>query len=227
MTIKLTDDYILQFTTSFTLDPSKTAFIPIDLQYASASRTMGLGKLLQEQGKETLGSYRFDRIERVVIPNVQKILAFFRKHKLRIIYLTIGSEMADFSDYPPHKVPFVKATNNRLGTKEHEILDEVKPLPEELVINKRSSGAFNSSPIDLVLRHMGIEYCLFAGVSTHMCVECTARDAADRGYKGILIEDACGANKEEFHKNTMLVWQRGYGRICTTDEVLKELKENI
>ena len=227
MIVRPTEDYKTDFTTTFTLEPRKTAFIPVDLQYASACRTMGLGRILKEQGKENLGKYRFDRIEQLILPNVQKLLAFFRKHQLRIFHLTIGSETPDYSDLMPHKIPFSRAVNNRAGQREHEILDEVKPLPGELVINKTTTGAFNSSPIDSILRTTGIAYCLFAGVSTHMCVEGTARDAADRGYQCILIEDACGANKEEYHNAAILTFQRGYGRVATTDEVIKELESNL
>jgi nicotinamidase-related amidase len=230
MTVKPIEDYrteIPEFTTTFILEPLKTAFIPVDLQYASACRTTGLGKYLKNLGKEDLGKYRFDRIEQVVIPNVQRLLAFFRKHKLRIIYLTVGSEMPDYSDLLPHIKPFCKAVNNRVGEREHEILDEVKPLPGESVINKTTNGAFNSSSIDSVLRTMGIEYCLFAGVSTHMCVEGTARDASDRGYKCIFIDDALAANKKEYHNAALITFQRGYGRVCTTEEVIKELENNL
>jgi nicotinamidase-related amidase len=227
MPVKPTDDYKTALTTTFTLDPYKTAFIPVDLQYASACRTTGLGRHLEEKGKTELGQYRFDRIENVIIPNVQRLLGFFRKHQLRIIYLTIGSRMPDFSDMMPHKIPFTKAVNNRLGEREHEILDEVKPLKGDLVINKTTTGAFNSSSIDQDLRTLGIEYCLFAGVSTHMCVEGTARDAADRGYKCILIDDACGANKEEYHSAALVTFQRGYGRVAVTDDILAELKAHL
>lgn len=227
MVIKPIDDYKTAFTTTFTLDPRKTAFIPVDVQYASASRIMGLGKILQEQGKEEQGKYRFDRIEQVVIPNIKKLLNFFRKHQLRIIYITQGARMADFSDIMPHKIPFVQSTNNRAGQREHEILDEIKPLPEEMVVNKTTSGAFNSSTIDSVLRTMKIEHCLFAGVSTHMCVEGTARDAADRGYRSMMIDDACAANKEEYHNAALVTFQRGYGRVCTTEEVIQELAGNL
>ena len=85
MVAKLKDDYYSDYENTFTLDPGKTAFIPLDLGYATACRTTGLGKLLKAQGKEHLGKYRFDRIEQVVVPNVQKMLAFFRQHKLRIV----------------------------------------------------------------------------------------------------------------------------------------------
>ncbi len=209
------------------LDPTKTAFIPVDLQYASACRTTGLGKIWKEQGKEAMWRYRFDRIEQIVIPNVRRILDFFRRYQLRVIHITVGSQMHDYSDIMPHKVAFRRLLNNRTGEREHEILDEIKPLAREMVINKTTTGAFNSSPIDSLLRTMRIEHCLFAGVSTDMCVEGTARDAADRGYKIVLIEDACAANKKEYHDAALNAIARSYGRVCTTDEVLKELKEAL
>ena len=214
-------------TTQEILDPWKTAFIPVDLQYASACRTMGLGKIWKEQKKEALLKYRFDRIEQIVIPNVQKLLTFFRNHRLRIIHMTVGSEMPDYSDIMPHKVSFRKLLNNRVGEREHEILDEVKPLPGEMIINKTTTGAFNSSPIDSVLRAMGIEYCVFAGVSTDMCVEGTVRDAADRGYRVVLIEDGCAANRQEYHDASVSAIQRSYGRVCTTDQVIRELAASV
>ena len=205
------------------LDPRKTAFIPVDLQYASACRTTGLGRLWKEQGKEELWKYRFDRIEQIVIPNIRRILDFFRKHQLRIIHITVGSQMPDYSDIMPHKVAFRKLLNNRAGHREHEILDEVKPVSGEMVINKTTTGAFNSSPIDSVLRTLRIEHCLFAGVSTDMCVEGTVRDAADRGYQVVLIEDACAANRPEYHDASVSAIARSYGRVCTTDGILREL----
>lgn len=227
MATKLAGDYFSDFQNVFALEPGKTALIPVDLQYGSACRSTGLGKLLNDGGKNGLGSYRFDRIENVVVPNVQKLLAFFRKHQLRVIYLTLGSLMPDYSDIPAHRRAFMKAKNVRRGEKEYEILDEVKPWPGEMVINKTTPSAFNSSEIDSTLRAMDIRYCLFAGVSTHMCVEGTARDASDRGYNSVLVEDACGANKPEFHDNALLVFQRGYGRVSTTDEVIRELERKL
>ncbi len=227
MIARPTEDYRALLATPFALEAKKTALIPVDLQYASACRTTGLGKFLMEQGKGEWTRYRFDRIEQVVVPNVQKLLAFFREHKLRIIYLTVGSEMPDYSDYVSHRIPFVKVANNRVGQREHEILDEVKPRPGELVINKTTVSAFNSSPIESVLRAMGIQYCLCAGVSTNMCVDGTARDASDRGYYCTLVEDACGAAKEEYHHAAVITFQRGFGRVNSTDEVIKELEKNL
>ena len=92
-----------------------------------------------------------------------------------------------------------EGTNNRVGEREHEIVDELKPLPNERVFNKITPSAFTSTPIELVLRTYGVDTLLFTGVSTNMCVEHTMRDAASYGFYCFLVEDACGADSPEMH----------------------------
>ena len=208
---------------SFVLEPETTAFVVTDMQYASACRTTGKGKVLKDRGEAGSLDYRFTRLENIVVPNIARLLGFFRQNKLRIIYVTLGSEMPDYSDILPDWRPFFMATNNTRGNREHEILDEIKPHPGECVINKLTGGAFNSSNIDLVLRAMGIRYILFGGVSTHGCVETTARNAVDHGYRCIMVEDCCADNAETLHRNTLSDFHNHRGRVETTDAVIQEL----
>src|SRR4051812_42121001 len=170
-------DYIDDFTFGFTLAPKHTALVIIDMQYASASRTMGLGRTLEANGRAEAGRYRFDRIETVCIPAIARLLAFFRSHALRIIYVTIGSAGADFADMPENLAKLARAFNNRNGEPEHEILAEIAPAPGEIVVNKTTSGAFASTGLDTMLRAMGIRDLVLCGVSTDVCVENTARFA--------------------------------------------------
>jgi nicotinamidase-related amidase len=208
-TAKPISDYITDFNISFEIDPSKTTLIVIDMQYATGSRKAGLGKRLTKDGKlEELASERFDRIENVVVPNLQRMLTFFRMNSLRIIYVTIGAEMHDYSDASPHMARFFMGTNNRKGELEHEIIEEVRPLPREPVINKTTISAFTSTGIDSILRSMAIEYILFAGMSTNMCVGTTARDAADRGWE-------------------IVNFQRLFGRVESSENVIAEIKRNL
>ncbi|MBI4277503.1 MAG: cysteine hydrolase [Armatimonadetes bacterium] len=216
-------DYLVDFVPQFTLEPPRTALLVIDLQYASASRTHGLGRLLAEQGREADGQYRFDRIERVVVPNVRTLLEFFRRRGLRVIYLTVGSLLPDYRDMPAHMHGFARAVGNTQGRREHEILDEVRPEPGEIVMNKTTTGAFNSTSLDATLRTLGIVDLVITGVSTNSCVETTARDAADRGYRCVLVEDGCGAARPEFHEATLASFRRLFGRVASTREVIEEL----
>jgi nicotinamidase-related amidase len=216
-------DYALQFNPGFTLDPARLALVAVDMQYASASRLEGLGRALKATGQEALGAYRFDRIERVVVPTIQRLLGFFRQHRLRIVYLTVGSELPDWSDLLPHMQSFAAAVGNTRGRREHEILDELAPLPGDAVLNKTTMSAFHSSGFERLLRSWNIEQLLFTGVSTNSCVEGTARDAADRGYRCLLVEDGCGAASQRLHDATCENFKRLLGRVESSDTVVAEL----
>ena len=225
---KPTSDYITDLNASFEIDPAKAALVVVDMQYATGSRKAGLGKRLAKEGKlDALARERFERIEKVVVPNLQRMLVFFREKGLRVIYVTYGSEMEDYSDTPPHMVRLFQGTNNRRGQLEHEIVEEVKPRPGEPVLNKTTLSAFTSTGIDSLLRAMGVQYLLFAGMSTNMCVGTTARDAADRGYRCLLIEDCCGAAQNEYHRWEIVNFQRLFGRVESSENVVAEIKRKL
>jgi nicotinamidase-related amidase len=216
-------DYAHQFNLGFALEPHRVALVVVDLQYASASRLAGLGRALKAQGREALGAYRFDRVENTVVPTVRRLLDFFRSRGLRVIYLTVGSELPDFSDLLPHMRPFAEAIGNTRGQREHEVLDEIAPAPGEPVLNKTTMSAFHSSGFERLLRSWGVEQLLFTGVSTNSCVEGTARDAADRGYRCLIVADGCGAATQGLHDAACANFGRLLGRVDNADAVIAEL----
>lgn len=216
-------DYTTALTREIRLNPASTGLIVVDMQYATGSRTEGLGKKLAAEGKQEFAAERFDRIEQVVVPNIRRMLAFCREQGLPIIYIVIGSEHPDLLDMPPHMRKLALETNNRVGTRENEIVDELKPLPGETIVRKTTVSAFTSTGIDTMLRSMGLDTLLFTGVSTNMCVDTTARDAADRGYQCVLVEDCCGAAKMAYHDAALVTFQRLFGRVASSDEVRAEL----
>jgi nicotinamidase-related amidase len=114
-------------------------------------------------------------------------------------------------------------TGNHLGSPAHEIVDALKPQPGEHVLRKTTIGAFASTNIDSLLRALGAEQLWLCGVSTNMCVETTAREAADRGYLVTLVEDACGTTHEDLHQVTMRNFQRLFGRVRSTAQSLEDL----
>ncbi len=220
-------EYIEAFTRKVVIDPATTALVPIDLQYASGSRAHGLGALLARRRRLGDAEYRFRRIEELVIPNTRRLLETWRELGARVIYVTLGCELPDFSDAPLSTRTFFKATNNTVGTREHEIIDEIKPKAGELVINKRTQGAFASSGIETVLRSLGVETIVVTGVSTNNCVETTAREASDRGFGVVMVSDATGTCSEEMQSTTMKGFSRLWGRVASTEEVIAELEGSI
>jgi nicotinamidase-related amidase len=211
------------YTQEVQLDPTRAILIVVDMQYASGSRTEGLGRKLALDNRPEYGRERFDRIEQTVVPNLQRLLTFFREQNLPVLYLVIGSDHPDFLDVPEHMRKLVRDTNNRVGTREHEILDELKPRQGELVVRKTTISAFSSTGVETLLRAIGKDCLVFTGISTNMCVDSTARDAADRGFKCVLVEDSCGAAKMAYHDAALVTFQRLFGRVASANEVMAEL----
>jgi len=196
----------------------------VDVQYASGSREHGLGRLLAAQGRLDDADYRFDRIQRLVIPNSQRLAAAFRAQGAPVVYVTYGAWMPDFSDAPIHLKEWMRAIDNRVGTREHEIVDELKPLPGELVLNKTTMGAFASTGIESHLRGMGVANIVVTGVSTNNCVSMTAMEACDRQFGVVVVSDATGTCSDEMQDATLKTFRRLWGRVSTTDEVIAELR---
>jgi nicotinamidase-related amidase len=217
------DDYAHQFNPGFALDPATVALVVVDMQYASGSRDHGLGRALKARNQEALGAYRFDRIERTVVPAIQRLLAFFRARELRRVYLTVGSELPDYSDLLPHMRAFAESAGNTRGNHEHEILDALARRPGEAVLNKTTMSAFHSTGFERLMRAWGVEQLLFTGISTNSCVEGTARDAADRGFRCVLVDDGCGAASQALHDATYTNFARLLGRVASSTQVLAEL----
>ncbi len=215
-------DYIRAYMAERPIEPGSSALVMIDLQYATGSRHGALGRKLQSQGS-SVGNYRFDRIESHVVPNSLRLLEHFRQLGRPVLHVTIGAAHADALDAPLHMRKLFVEFQNHVGSREHEILDELKPLPNEHVLRKTTIGAFASTGIDSLLRALRCEQLYLTGVSTNMCVETTAREAADRGYLVSLVEDACGTTHEDLHQVTMRNFQRLFGRVCSTDEALQEM----
>ncbi len=216
--------YIDDFTRQFVLSPRSTALVLVDIQYASGSREHGLGKLLGSQGRLADAEYRFNRIDRLVVPNSRRLADAFRAAGARVIYVTYGSRLADFSDAPLHLKQWMQAIDNRVGTREHEIVDELKPLPGELVLNKTTMGAFASTGIESHLRGMGIENIVVTGVSTNNCVGMTAMEACDRQFGVVIVSDATGTCSDEMQDATLRTFRRLWGRVMTTAEVIAEMQ---
>jgi nicotinamidase-related amidase len=215
--------YINQFTNPIAIDPNDTALVVIDMQYASGSRHHGLGAFLAGQGKLSDAEYRFNRIETLIIPNTQKLLAAWRKAKAPVIYVTVGSRKADLSDAPPHLRKFVDICNNYEGSFENGIVAELAPQSGEPVLLKNTMGAFASLPLDKVFDELGVKSAVYTGVSTNNCVDTTAREAADRGYGSILISDATGTCSDRMQDVTLESFLRLFGRVATTDQAIAEL----
>ena len=156
--------------------------------------------------------YYFKRLSTTVVPNQQRILAAARSAGGQVLHTIIEALTEDCRDASlDHKL------SDLLVPKGHPLappVDELKPERNEIVIPKTSSGVFNSTNIDYVLKNLGIKFLIVAGVVTDQCVDMAVRDAADRGYMVSLPEDACATYSQERHENAL----RAFGGYCWVND---------
>lgn len=212
------------------IDPDATALMIIDMQNYDTRPDRGLGIIMHRDFPD-MAEYYYDRVQNVVVPNNVRLLEHFRATGRPIVFVTVGPELPDGSDMIPRRVRRIRRQSSATGvdvtfadgSSDHAIIDELAPREGELVVNKTSAGAFNSTAIDQTLRNLGITGLVMTGVSTNTCVETTARDASDRGFESVLVEDACASFEEESHVATLRTFARMFGEVWTADEVIRRL----
>jgi nicotinamidase-related amidase len=152
-----------------------------------------------------------------VIPNIRKLLAAFRSARLEVIYTVIEALTEDGRDlsldYKLSNMGFAK------GSREAQVLAEIAPARDEIVLAKTSSSVFNSTNLDYLLRNIGIEDVFVAGFLTDQCIDHAVKDGADLGYYMTCVHDACAAESEARHA-AGLDCCKGYCRMLDTAAVL-------
>ena len=214
----------------FRIRPESSALVLVDLQYGSASADFGFGAIYRRLGYEDVLKSYVTRVNSVVVPAVQRLQRAFREAGAPVIFLTLGTVVGDLSDMPPR---FRRAVAHweglglpgpyaRVGTREIEVLDEIAPHEGDPVIVKTSASGFTSSPLERLLWNLNVREIAFCGVATAYCVESTLRDAADRGFDVVLVEDGCADVTPDIHARGVKNCA-AFGRVASADEVRSEL----
>ncbi|MBX9409883.1 cysteine hydrolase [Pseudomonas baetica] len=166
--------------------------------------------------------YFLTRTHMQVVPNQRRLLSAFRQTRQNVLHTLIESLTADGRDRSlDHKLSDMHLPK---GSSQARIIDDLTPVENEIVLPKTSSGVFNSTNIDYVLRNLQTRHLIVAGIVTDQCVDMAVRDAADRGYLVTLVEDACATYSAERH-HACLNAIKGYCWITDTDTVLARLQE--
>ncbi len=216
------------------LDLDKSiALIIVDMQKYYCYEKTDFYQFHEELHPECM-SYIHNRCNNVVVPHIKKLQDFFRKQSLPIIYLRLCSRKEDRSDLH-HFFSKAHIRGKEYGfncvyplEKEEasQVIDELKPLESEKEFIKTTFSAFTSTHIAQYLKTQKIHKLIFTGLATSQCVETTARDASDRGFEIVQIEDA-QADYDEITHQAALYSSRGVcgGEILSTDEYINQLKE--
>jgi nicotinamidase-related amidase len=208
----------------FTLSARGTALLIVDLQYLDAHPEYGVGAAFREKGLFHLVAPYFDRLSATVIPNICQLLYVSRRHRLEVVFSVIEALTRDGRDVSnQHRRVRLFAPR---GSREAQVLDEIKPVDDEIILPKTASGVFNATMIDQILRNMGIDTLIMTGVTTDGCVGTAVRDGADRGYRVILVEDACASYSVEEHRAAVGALENNYAWVRTTQDVVSWIERD-
>lgn len=220
--------------TPIEIDSRKTALVVVDMQRYFVSPHYPLMQTFEKLVPGVTAGY-CERVNSLVIPNINRLQSCFRSLQLPLIYTAIGSCLPNGQDLNRMWKDLDRLSLSVVGRRmfpavdapSWQIDDSVAPRPGELVLNKTSSGALNSTMLDQTLRNMEVESLVVCGVTTDVCVETTARDAADRGFQVIIAEDACTAFSSDLHRAALQAFSLAFGRVRKTEEIVRFLSETL
>lgn len=205
--------------------PKETALVLIDIQ-----ETLRSDHYRQAIGNTGLDTAPFEPVFQMIDMQLSQILAKIsslmsgcRKAGIPVIHTIIESYFPDARD--TGRLHAAAGMFAPPGSQDARILAEAVPLPGEVVLKKTCSGIVTGTPIDRILRNMGIKQVIVAGFYTDQCISTSVRDLADLGYAVTLPEDAVGALSPERHENAMQSLRGIYAYIEKTDALLNRISK--
>ena len=204
------------------IDRPRTALLIIDMQYSQISRPQG-----RSEAEQVRWEPFYRKIEEVVLPNNQTILKAFRRLGMNVCFAKVVTRKRDGSDRSLNqKGTGFNASYTVDGDPRGEIVAELAPIADEIVVRKGTESALTGTNLRLLLHNMGIDTVVVTGVLTDQCVSSTVRSLADESFQVWLVEDACMAATEAIHNYELEILNNLYCHVINTEELLEALSNS-
>ena len=194
------------------LKSSETAHLIIDVQ-----KTYLEPKENQKENEEWQPFFK--RMKDLVIPNIKSFISFTREKKVENIFARIACHKESGLDRSlSQKKPGFNYLLLPKDTASGQIVDELKPDPDDIVMMKTTDSALTGTNLRLILRNMGIKNVVCTGIFTDQCVSSTVRSLVDESFNVIVIEDCCAAATDELHKHELEIINMIYCHVVNLEE---------
>lgn len=201
------------------MDYARTALVIVDMQYGDAHRDYGLLKDKRAAGLVDDVERYATRLDTLVVPNIQRLLRAFRTSAGEVIFVRIQSLTDDGRDRgPEHRQRGIHFPPH---SREGEVLAEIAPCGDEIVLSKTCGSAFRGTNIEYLLRSMERERVVVVGVVTGSCVQATTCDAVERGFETVVVDDATATWDEHMQCSAIDVMRSRGARVLRTDAIVE------
>lgn len=199
--------------------PAQTALLIIDVQNYNMEDGGEYAGMDPAEIERRYG-YFFREMRSRTIPNIQSLQAAAREAKIEVIYTVIASHTLDGRDLSlDYKISNMFCYK---GSRDAQVLEEIAPRGDEIVLPKTSSSVFISTNLHYILGNLGVRQLIITGALTDQCVDSAVRDACDLGYLVTVPTDACATQSRVRHENS-LANNAGYCRQISTQALLTEI----
>ena len=164
-----------------------------------------INEIVDEKGKFAGKGYPAFVKTHGVLNSVNAAIAKAREKNIPVIFVRVGFS-PDYREWPESSPLFGAAKKFgalQLGTWATEVHQSINKTDEDLLVTKHRVSAFYATSLEVILRTLGVDTILLGGVATDLVVQSTAREAHDRDYRVVVLEDLCGAGNEEDHAHAL------------------------